>query len=188
VHRLAIDCRTAQFVDPPATASGAGQFRYLLNVGTILVVLDRNDEAMERLEKAERIFTENAFLHYAKGIALGNMGFPKDSERELVTSVKLGSTDDAPAALARMYDQDGRYTEEAEVLRSAADRSTRPHWLYLLLGNAELRLGHADLALAAFQNAERESPFRGEAYSLGAEFRSQIAAGKQRATESRSAK
>ena len=116
------------------------------------------------------------------------MGFTQDSERELVTSVKLGSTDDAPPALARMYDQEGRYAEEAEVLRSAADRSNRPHWLYLMLGNVELRLGRADLALAAFQNAERESPFRGEAYALGEEFRSQIAAGKQRAMQIMSGK
>ena len=181
VHRLQIDCRTVQFADPPGTASRAAQFRYLLNVGAIFVILDRNDEAMQRLEKAEQIFADNAFLHYAKGIALGNLGFAKDSERELLTSIKLGSIDDAPAALARMYEQDGRYAEEAEVLRSAADQSNRSHWLYLMLGNVEIRLGHADLALKSFQNAERESPFRGEAYSLGEEFRSQIAAGKQRA-------
>jgi tetratricopeptide (TPR) repeat protein len=188
VHRLQIDCRTLQFADPPAAASGAEKFRYLLNVGTILVVLDRNAEAMQRLEKAEHIFTENAFLHYAKGVARGNLGFTEDSEREFLTSTKLGSTDDAPVALARMYDHDGRYAEEARVLKSAADRSNRPHWLYLMLGNVELKLGHADLALPAFQKAERESPFRGEAYSLGAEFRSQVEAGKQRATENISAK
>jgi tetratricopeptide (TPR) repeat protein len=186
VRRLQIDCRTVQFADPPANASGPERFRYLLNVGTILIVLDRNAEAMQRIERAERIFRNNAFLHYAKGIALGNMGFTEDSERELLTSVKLGSTDDAPAALARIYDHDGRYAEEAEVLRSAADRSNRSHWLYLMLGNVELRLGRADLALVSFQNAERQNPFRGEAYSLGAEFRSQIAAGKQRAMESKS--
>ncbi len=188
VHRLEIDCRTVQFADPPATASRAAQFRYLLNVGTIFIILDRNDEAMQRLEKAEQIFAENAFLHYAKGIALGNMGFAKDSERELLTSIKLGSIDDAPAALARMYEQDGRYAEEAEVLKSAADQSNRSHWLYLMLGNVEVRLGRADLALKSFQKAERECPFRGEAYLLGEEFRSQIAAGKQRAMESLSAK
>jgi tetratricopeptide (TPR) repeat protein len=181
VHRLQIDCRTVQFADPPATASHAAQFRYLLNVGTILIVLDRNDEAMQHLEKAEQVFAENAFLHYAKGIAFGNLGFAKDSERELLTSIKLGSIDDAPAALARMYEQDGRYAEEAEILRSAADQSNRSHWLYLMLGNVEVKLGRADLALKSFQNAERESPFRGEAYSLGEEFRSQIAAGKQHA-------
>ncbi len=134
IHRLQIDCRTVQFADPPAKASGPERFRYLLNVGTILIVLDRNAEAMERIERAERIFRNNAFLHYAKGIALGNMGFTEDAERELLTSVRLGSTDDAPAALARIYDHDGRYAEEAEVLKSAADRSNRSHWLYLMLG------------------------------------------------------
>jgi tetratricopeptide (TPR) repeat protein len=186
VHRLQIDCKTVQFADPPPTISSAEQFRYLLNVGTIMVVLDRNEEAQQRLEKAERIFTENAFLHYAKGVALGNMGFPEDSEREFLISTKLGSTDDAPVALARIYDHDGRYEDEAQVLKNAADRASRPHWLYLMLGKVELKLGHSDLALAAFQKAERESPFRGEAYSLGTEFRSQVEAGKQRATESTS--
>jgi tetratricopeptide (TPR) repeat protein len=184
VRRLQIDCKTVQFADPPTTTSSAEQFRYQLNVGTIFVVLDRNAEAMQRLDKAESIFTENAFLHYAKGIALGNMGRTDDSERELLLSTKLGSTDDAPVALSRMYEHDGRYAEEAQILRSAADQSNRSHWLYLMLGNVELKLGQAELALAAFQSAERESPFRGEAYSLGAEFRSQVEAGKQRAMES----
>jgi tetratricopeptide (TPR) repeat protein len=188
VHRLQIDCRTVQFADPPATGSGAEQFRYLVNVGTILIVLDRNAEALQHLEKAEQIFAQNAFLHYAKGVALGNLGFAKDSERELLTSIKLRSIDDAPAALARVYEQDGRYAEEAGILKSAADQSNRSHWLYLALGNVEVKLGRADLALSSFQNAERESPFRGEGYSLGEEFRSQIAAGKRRAMESLSGK
>jgi tetratricopeptide (TPR) repeat protein len=183
IHRLEIDCRNVQFADPPATASRPEQFRYLLNAGTILIVLDRSEEALKPLEKAEGVFSDNAFLHYAKGIALNNLGFAKDSERELLLSVKLGSTEDAPVALARMYEQDGRYAEESEVLERAAGQASRPHWLYLMLGNVELRLGHADRALAAFQNAERENPFRGEAYALGAEFRSQIEAGRQRARE-----
>jgi hypothetical protein len=51
-----------------------------------------------------------------------------------------------------------------------------------------MKLGHAELALSAFQKAERESPFRGEAYSLGTEFRSQAEAGKQRAIESMAGK
>lgn len=143
---------------------------------------------MQCLEKAEHIFPGNAFLHYAKGIALGNIGLANDSEQELLISIKLGSTDDAPVALARIYDHDGRYAEEARILKSAADRSNRPHWLYLALGNVELKLGHADLALDAFKNAERESPFRGEAFSLGAEFRSQIEAGRRQALKTLPAK
>jgi len=181
VGRFGIDCRTVRFADPPAAASGPDQFRHLLNVGTILIVLDRNEEALQHLEKAERIFAENAFLHYAKGIALGNLGFAKDSEQELALSVKLGSTDDAPPALARIYDREGRYAEEEEVLERAAEQSTTPHWFYLMLGNVELKLKRPDLALASFEKAEQTSPFRGEAYSLGSEFRKQIADGKAQA-------
>lgn len=187
IHRFEVDCRTAEFSDPPATASSHEQFRYLLNAGTILVVLDRNTEALQRFDRAQQIFSDNAFLHYAKGIALGNVGLGKESERELLTSIKLGSIDDAPAALARIYDQDSRYEEEAELLRKAAEQSHRSHWLYLMLGNVQLKLGRGDRALLAFEKAEEESPFRGEAYSLGTEFRAQIAAGKERAMKSMSA-
>ena len=128
VQRLQIDCKTVRFEGPPAAEPDPRKFRYFLNEGTILVVLDRSAEALQSLGNAERIFADNAFLHYVKGIAFGTLGYPKDSERELLTSIKLGSTDDAPAALARMYDADGRYEEEEQILKSAAEQSARPHW------------------------------------------------------------
>jgi len=184
VRQLGIDCRTVQFAEPPATASDSERFRYFVNGGTIFIVLDRNAEGLQSLEKAERIFAENAFLHYAKGIALGNLGYDKDSERELLLSIKLGSTDDAPPALARIYEREGRYAAEEVILRGAAEQSVTPHWFYLMLGNVELKLRRPDLALASFKKAEQTSPFRGEAYSLGSEFRRQIAAGQEQAMRS----
>jgi len=184
IHRLQIDCKTIKFAEPPVAGSGAERFRYLLNEGTILLVLDRSVEAIPLLDEANRIFAGNAFLHYAKGIALGNLGFGKDSEQEFLLSIHLGSIEDAPVALARVYDQEGRYSEEAEILKNAAEQSSRPHWLYLMLGNTQLKLHRGDLALASFKKAEQESPFVGEAYSLGNEFRAQVAAGKERAMTS----
>jgi tetratricopeptide (TPR) repeat protein len=184
IDRLEIDCKTVQFEDPPAALTGAQRFRYLVNVAALLIVLDRNTEALHRLEQAERIFSENPFEHYAKGITLGNLGPPADSERELRLSLDLGFTDDAAVALARLYDQQGRYAEEAQVLNRAAEQSTTiAHALYLMLGNVQLTLGHPDRALASFNEAEKESPFAGEAYPFGTEFRAQIAEGRQRAKE-----
>jgi tetratricopeptide (TPR) repeat protein len=184
INQLQIDCKTVQFEDPPATFRKAEQFRYLLNVAALLIVFDRNTEALHRLDQAERIFSENPFFHYAKGIALGNLGFPADSERELHASIELGFTDDAPVALARLYDGQGRYAEEAQVLGRAAEQSaSTAHVLYLMLGNVQLTLGRADLAFTSFNEAEKESPFIGDAYPLGAEFRAQIAEGRQRATK-----
>jgi tetratricopeptide (TPR) repeat protein len=183
IDRLQIDCKTVQFEDPSATLGKAEQLRYLVNVAAILIVFDRNSEALQRLDQAERIFSENPILHYVKGIALGNLGFPADSERELRVSVELGSVEDAPVALARLYGQQGRYAEETKVLSRAAELSDRPHSLYLMLGNVQLTLGRPDLALASFNAAERESPFVGDAYSFGTEFRAQITKGRQRAMQ-----
>ena len=181
IRRFEIDCKTVQFAGPSLAATRAEQFRHLLNVATILVVLDRNAEALQVLDKAEAIFTENAFLHYVKGIALGNVEMGADAEREFLRSIQLGSIDDAPAALARIYDQDGRFAEAARILNNAAEQSARPHWLYLTLGNVQLKLRRADLALTSFEKAGKWSPFLGDAYSLGAAFRAQVEAGKEQA-------
>jgi len=64
------------------------------------VVLDRNAEAMQRLEKAERIFTENAFLHLCKRDRAGQLGMRRIPNESSRFRLKLGSVDDAPAALA----------------------------------------------------------------------------------------
>ena len=51
--------------------------------------------------------------------------------------------------------------------------------LYLVLGNVQITLGRADFAFTSFNEAEKESPFIGDADPLGAEFRAQIAEGRQ---------
>jgi tetratricopeptide (TPR) repeat protein len=188
VRRLQIDCRKVRFDGPPASAKSgrAQQFRYLINAAAILIVLDRNTEALQLVERAERIFSDNAFLHYAKGVALDNLGRSTDAERELRFAIDVGS-DDAALALARHYEEEGRYAEEVDILSRTAERATLPYLLYLRLAYAQLYSGHPDLALASFDKAERESPFAGDAYSLGTDFRAQIAEGRQRALlESRS--
>src|SRR5208282_4837872 len=73
IRRLQIDCNKTKFDSPPASNGNRGRaerFDYYLNAAAILVVLNRNVEALDELEQAGRIFSENAFLHYAKGTAL----------------------------------------------------------------------------------------------------------------------
>ncbi len=186
ISRLKIDCNQTKFDSLPA-ANGirgrAEQFNYYLNAAAILVVLNRNVEALDALGRAGRIFSENAFLHYAKGTALRSIGDWPEAEVELRTSIKLDS-DDAPYALARLYDQQGRYAEEAAVLSRAAERSSQPHWLYVKLGYAQLALGLPRLALHSFDEAEKASPYENEATELGASFQAQIAEGRRRARQS----
>jgi hypothetical protein len=183
VNRLHLDCQKVKFDQPPVTGGNRGkiqQFNYFLNAAAVLIVLDRNAEALQFVERAERISSDNAFLHYAKGMALEGLGRLTDAENQLRVAVDLDSSD-AALALARDYEQEGRYKEEADILSRAAERASSPHFLYLRLAYAQLHSGHPDLALASFDKAETESPFVGDAYSLGADFRAQIAEGRRRA-------
>jgi tetratricopeptide (TPR) repeat protein len=185
ISRLQIDCNKTKFDSPPPSNGNRGRaerFDYYLNAAAILVVLNRNLEALDALEQAERIFSENAFLHYAKGTALQSIGHWPEAELELRTSIKLDS-DDAPFALARLYDQEGRYVDEAAVLSRAAEQSPQPHWLYVKLGYAQLALGLPRLALHSFDLAEKASPFGNEATELGTSFQAQIAEGRRRARQ-----
>lgn len=187
VSRLQLDCSQVLFNDPLATAGGRGdveRFNYYLNAATILVVLNRHGEALNALAEAEKIFSENGYLHYTKGIALHNLGRTAEAEQELRTATELDTDDAAPLALARQYEQQRRYADEAQVLKEAAGRSFQPYWLYLRLGYAQLQLNLPQDALASFQKAENESPFTGEAYALGAGFYGQIAEGRRLARRS----
>jgi hypothetical protein len=183
--RLQIDCNQEKFDTPPPLNGYRGRaerFNYYLNGAAILVVLNRNVEALDALQQAERIFSENAFLHYAKGTALQGVGDSHEAELELRTAIDLDS-EDAPYALARLYDQQGRYADEAEVLSRAAERSSQPHLLYLRLGYAQLALGMPRLALHSFDQAEKANPYGNMATEVGASFQAEIVEGRRRAQQ-----
>jgi tetratricopeptide (TPR) repeat protein len=183
LSRLQIDCNKIRFDHPPEIAGYRGRaeaFRYYVNAGYILHDLGRPAEALESLDRAESIFSDSAFLHLVRGFALQSLDRWTEAERELYTSSELGS-DDAALALAARYDQLGRYADEARILSRAAERSDRPHWLYLKLGYAQLALSQPQEALISFDRADEESPYVGDAASLGEAFHAQVEEGRRRA-------
>ncbi len=185
-----LDCATVQFDAPPSGDGSrvrAERFRYDLNAAAILVVLDRNLEALQKLEKAELLFSDSPFLHYAKGSALQNLDHPHEAEKEFLRAIDLGS-DDAAYGLARLYDEQSHYAQEADILTEAASRSAKPYGLYLRLGYAQLAMGHPREALDSFNRAEETNPFVYEADELGEVFRAQIAEGRRRAQQMLTAK
>jgi len=185
LSRLQIDCNGVHLDHPPAVTSNRGRaeaFHYQLNAAYILLALGKPAEALQSLNSAGSIFSESAFLHFAKGLALQSVGRWDDAERELYTAHELGS-DNAALALAVHYQQLGRYADEARILSRAAERSDRPHLLYLRLGYVQLEMGQPHEALLSFDQAEKESPFVGEAAALGEDFRAQLAEGRRRARE-----
>jgi hypothetical protein len=182
-HR--IDCGQAPLYIQPAGAnsrSRAERFRSILNAGAILVALRRDVEALEQLQQAELIFRDNAFLHYAKGSALQDLDRVSEAEAELLTAFDLGS-EEAPYALASLYNKQRRYQDEFKILSQAVTKADRPYRLYVALGYAQLALDRPDDALSSFNRAEEESPYVYEAAGLGEGFRTQIAEGRRRAQQ-----
>ena len=182
-RRLQIDCGSVRFDNPPAATGLRGRadaFRYSVNAAYILLALERPSEALDAAERAARIFSGSASAHFIRGFALENLGRWQEAEAELGTASELGS-EDAALALSAQYEQHGRYQEEERVLKRAAEKSDRPYFFYMRLGYAQLRLHDPQQALISFGRAEDESPFVGEAATLGDAFRAQLENGRQQA-------
>lgn len=186
IKRLAVDCNTVRFDNPPNVPGVQGQaekLEYYLDAASVLVVLDRSQDALEILERAERLFPDSPYLHYAKGVALQNTGNRDQAEHELRIAIDLGS-EDALSALARYYESQGRYADEASILTRAAelaDLSPDGYSLYIRLGYAQLALGAPERALISFDKADKVNPYIDEAAEAGAEFRERIAEGRAEA-------
>jgi tetratricopeptide (TPR) repeat protein len=139
-------------------------------------------DALQSLDAAEALFSESAFLHFARGLALQSLGRWTESEPELSTAYELGS-ESAALALAMQYEQLGRLEDEERILSRAAERSDRPYLLYLRLGYVQLRMRKPREALSSFDQADKESPFVGESSVLGEGFREQLTEGRRLARQ-----
>ncbi len=179
-----IDCGKVQFDQAP-TGSGirgnAERFSYYLDAAGILNALGRSPEALEKLEMAERIFQASADLHYLKAVALYSTGSQGQAEKELRRSLELAPSEQTSTLLAMLYRDQGRYGEGATVLSRAVEQSAHPHQLYLELGVLNLDMGQPAQALTLFDEAEKSSPYQGDAASLSASFNALLADGRESA-------
>jgi hypothetical protein len=183
ISRLQLDCSTVRFDAPPdgtGSRGRAAQFDYYLNAAVILSNLGRDHDALEATEHAGRLFQNNSGLHFVIGISLWHMGRLIEAEQELRRAVDMRSID-AALSLARFYELQGRYADQVSTLEHAADLSLTPYSIYAKLGYAQLAMGKPDKALTSFDDAEKASPFVGEAYADGSEFRRMLAEGRAEA-------
>ncbi len=184
IERLKINCATATFT-PPASGNAAELFHFYANAGSVLYLLARDAEAFEAVERAQRIFPDDANLHLAKGQLLADMKRTGEAKQEYQASLRLKQTDAGWSALGRVYAAQGRYPEAVRALHRAAQRSSNAYDRYRALGEMYLAMNQPQEALRAFEEAVRLSPAQGEAASpaaaLGLEFQARVAAGRARA-------
>ena len=183
IHRLAIRCGTAP-IHPPAIASGgdswrarAERFQFLMNSASVEYVLSRDSESVSHLNQAEGIFQDDPNEHLlAAQLALAHNNM-KEAESQYRQSVDLRPTDSALYALAGIYATQHRYPEALRSLLQSVAISQQAYDRYRALGKLYLAMNQPQAALAAFQRADRTSPYHGATAEIGNEFSARIAEG-----------
>ena len=186
IDRLQIDCDKISFDSPAANHANfsrakALQFNFWANAGGVLYSLERYPEALTDLDRAQSISRDNANVHLLRALVLQQLGRAAEAETEFRTSLALEPTDEGWFDFGLFYMTQKRYAEAAEVFRQSAEASSRPHEMWMMLGQADLQMHQPQPALEALDKAVATSPFDTEGQSLGASFNSLIATGRAKA-------
>ncbi|MGA7221175.1 MAG: tetratricopeptide repeat protein [Candidatus Sulfotelmatobacter sp.] len=192
VDRLQIDCDKVSFAPPPklqaaessanlSSRNKAELFNFWANSAEVLYSVGRYQEAQVSLDRAQSIFSENANLHWIQGLLLERSGKTTEAEAEFLASLRIEPSDQTWTVLGLSYMAEKRYTNAIEIFRRSAESSSRPHDLWMLLGQAYLQTRQPQPALDAFDKAEASSPFRAGTEALGARFNSMVATGRAKA-------
>jgi tetratricopeptide (TPR) repeat protein len=186
IDRLQVDCDKISFEPsdegaPKFSRANAELFNSQANAGGVLYGLARYPEALASLDRAQAIFADNANVHLLRALVLEQTGRPAEAETEFRTSLHLEPSDESWFDFGLFYMTQKRYAEAANVFRQSAEASTRPHEMWMMMGQADLQMRQPQAALAAFDKAVDSSPFGVEGASLGASFNSLIATGRAKA-------
>jgi tetratricopeptide (TPR) repeat protein len=104
-----------------------------------------------------------------------------EAEREYLRVLQDHPSDAAWFALARLYSNEHRFPDALRSVNEAASLSQIPYERLRSAGLLYLYMNQPQSALAAFDRAERESPYRGESSDMGNIFNAQLAEGRARA-------
>jgi tetratricopeptide (TPR) repeat protein len=187
IERLQIDCDKISFspTSDPSTARSsqakAELFNSWANAGGVLYSLERYPEALTALDRAQSVSADNANVHLLRALVLQQTNHAAEAEAEFRASLRLESTDETWFDFGLFYMTQKRYAEAAEIFRQSAEASSRPHEMWMMLGQAELQMHEPQPALEALDKAVATSPFDSEGQSLGASFNSLIATGRAKA-------
>jgi len=180
INRLQIDCRT-QPLALPAAASRPVLYDFYLNSGALFFELRRDRESEQSLRSASALYPESPSVHLLLASLFQRERRYPEAEREYRDSIALNENGGGLYSLGRLYANEGRNLEAVEAIERAARESTKPLDMYMTLGKLQIAQNHPKQALAAFADAEKNSPFRKGGESLAPELYAQIAEGRSEA-------
>ncbi len=179
IQRYGIDCETTALI-PPSSGNRIERYDFFMNAGGLLYALYRDQDSNTALQKAlvEYPYDPNSEL------LMGQLDLRsrdvESAERHIEASLTHMETDKAWYQLGRLYTLETRFPDAVRAFTRAASLSTNPFIPYMSLGQVNLAMHQPELALAAFDKAEKTSPFRG-AEGVAPELYAEIAAGRAEA-------
>jgi tetratricopeptide (TPR) repeat protein len=187
--RAAVRCETAHFTPPPAALGNswrarAERFNFLMNSASIYYLLSRDPDALSALQQAAQLFPDNSNLHLVTAQLFQSNNRFAEAEQEYLLALRAQPGDAAWFALARLYNTQHRYLDALRCIKEAITYSQVPYERYRSLGHVYLTLNQPQDALAAFERAERASPFRNDTTDLGKAFNAHLAEDRARAYRS----
>ena len=138
-------------------------------------------EAASALSQAELLFPDDSNLHLMKGATVRRHESAGEAEQEYLRVVLTRPSDPAWFALADLYSSEHRYPDALRAVKQATPLSLVPYERIRNVGRLYLAMNQPQDALAAFDQAERASPYGSESSELGKEFNAKVAEGRARA-------
>lgn len=137
------------------------ELAYVLARSEMLVVMDRQEEALQVLQDRTSNFEHSAVLHDAIGQILVQLGRNHEAVEQFRQACVLETDDDSireHLGLALYYDR--QYREAAEEIARLVTRDgyTRRGDLYTMLGETQMQLGRYRDARASFETATEIDP------------------------------
>jgi tetratricopeptide (TPR) repeat protein len=186
LSRTAVRCDTARFTPPPEALGSswrarAERFNFLMNSASVYYLFSRDQDAFSALKEAAQLFPDNSNLHLVTAQLLHSNNRFAEAEQEYLLAIHAQPGDPAWFALARLYNTQHRYLDAVHCIKEAVAYSQVPYERFRSLGQVYLSMNQPQDALAAYNRAERASPFRNDTTDLARAFSAHLAEGRARA-------
>jgi tetratricopeptide (TPR) repeat protein len=186
LSRATARCDTVHLTPPPAAMGNsfrarAERFNFLMNSASIYYLFSRDQDALLALKEAAQLFPDNSNLHLVTAQLLHSNNRLAEAEQEYLRAIQYQPGDAAWFALARLYNTQHRYPEAVHCIKETVAYSQVPYERYRSLGHVYLTMKQPQDALAAYDRAERASPFRDDNTDVGKTFNTHLAEDRARA-------
>lgn len=177
LDRLSLNCESYPLT-VPQSLSRIVLHDFYLNAAGLLFALHRDKEAGDKSHLASTLFPDDPNAHFLSARVLYRQRGLAEAEQEYHRGLSLNDDGGAWFELSKILTEQGRFAEAEQALRRSIRSSLQPLVADMALGRLELVMNQPQRALAAFEDAQENSPYRHGSEALAPELYAQIAEGR----------